>query len=154
MWPWYGNLIFLSSQKLSSERPSSDGEGVAENGIAMCNGKEQGEFCSCQKYINQKKKSNSKTETTSRSVNPHYVKMSSVISLCKCHRPGYTDRTQRAPFGCTVSPGLHSNAAKPWSRLSPFVWVCSLHELIVFYFFCGVGRWALCFLAYGFLVPI
>ena len=37
----------------------------------------------------------------------------------------------------TVSPGLHSNAAKPWSRLSPFVWVCSLHELIVFYFFCA-----------------
>nr|XP_023405435.1 actin filament-associated protein 1 [Loxodonta africana] len=30
-------------KKLSSERPSSDGEGVAENGIAVCNGKEQGE---------------------------------------------------------------------------------------------------------------
>lgn len=32
-------------QKLSSERPSSDGEGVVENGIsAICNGKEQGEI--------------------------------------------------------------------------------------------------------------
>ncbi|XP_074130186.1 actin filament-associated protein 1 isoform X7 [Sminthopsis crassicaudata] len=29
-------------KKLSSERPSSDGEGGAENGITMCNGKEQG----------------------------------------------------------------------------------------------------------------
>ncbi|EPY88683.1 actin filament-associated protein 1 isoform 1 [Camelus ferus] len=29
-------------KKLSSERPSSDGEGVIENGITMCNGKEQG----------------------------------------------------------------------------------------------------------------
>ncbi|XP_027629667.1 actin filament-associated protein 1 isoform X2 [Tupaia chinensis] len=29
-------------KKLSSERPSSDGEGVVENGITMCNGKEQG----------------------------------------------------------------------------------------------------------------
>ncbi|XP_036097896.1 actin filament-associated protein 1 isoform X1 [Molossus molossus] len=28
-------------KKLSSERPSSDGEGVAENGITVCNGKEQ-----------------------------------------------------------------------------------------------------------------
>eukprot|EP00069_Balaena_mysticetus_P004675 bmy_17472T0 len=28
-------------KKLSSERPSSDGEGVTENGIAVCNGKEQ-----------------------------------------------------------------------------------------------------------------
>lgn len=58
------------------------------------------------------------------------------------------------PLVSTVSPGLHFNAAKPWSRLSPFVWVCSLHELIVFYFFCGVGGWALGLLAYGLLVPI
>nr|XP_054340888.1 actin filament-associated protein 1 isoform X6 [Pongo pygmaeus] len=29
-------------KKLSSERPSSDGEGVVENGITTCNGKEQG----------------------------------------------------------------------------------------------------------------
>uniref|UniRef100_A0A5F8G4B5 Actin filament-associated protein 1 n=1 Tax=Monodelphis domestica TaxID=13616 RepID=A0A5F8G4B5_MONDO len=29
-------------KKLSSERPSSDGEGGTENGITMCNGKEQG----------------------------------------------------------------------------------------------------------------
>lgn len=28
-------------KKLSSERPSSDGEGVPENGVTMCNGKEQ-----------------------------------------------------------------------------------------------------------------
>lgn len=28
-------------KKLSSERPSSDGEGAAENGLALCNGKEQ-----------------------------------------------------------------------------------------------------------------
>ena len=58
------------------------------------------------------------------------------------------------PLVSTVSPGLHFNAAKPWSRLSPFAWVCSLHELIAFYFFCGVGGWALCLLAYGFLVPV
>lgn len=33
----------MSLQKLSSERPSSDGEGAVENGIAtVCNGKEQG----------------------------------------------------------------------------------------------------------------
>lgn len=36
-------LISLSLQKLSSERPSSDGEGAVENGITTaCNGKEQG----------------------------------------------------------------------------------------------------------------
>lgn len=38
-----------SFQKLSSERPSSDGEGVMENGVTVCNGKEQGEFCPKQK---------------------------------------------------------------------------------------------------------
>lgn len=38
-----------SLQKLSSERPSSDGEGVMENGVAVCNGKEQGESCPKQK---------------------------------------------------------------------------------------------------------
>lgn len=38
-----GQLISLFLQKLSSERPSSDGEGAVENGITtVCNGKEQG----------------------------------------------------------------------------------------------------------------
>lgn len=36
-------LLSLSLQKLSFERPSSDGEGAVENGITtVCNGKEQG----------------------------------------------------------------------------------------------------------------
>lgn len=36
-------LISLPLQKLSFERPSSDGEGAVENGITtVCNGKEQG----------------------------------------------------------------------------------------------------------------
>ncbi|XP_055988891.1 actin filament-associated protein 1 isoform X2 [Sorex fumeus] len=46
-------------KKLSSERPSSDGEGAAENGLALCNGKEQ---------VKRKKSAKSETKGTASKV--------------------------------------------------------------------------------------
>lgn len=75
-------LSVSSPQKLSSERPSSDGEGVVENGVAVCNGKEQGEFCPkhCGPF---------------REPRPRACLLG--VRSRACHRPGRTDGSEKAP---------------------------------------------------------
>lgn len=71
-------------KKLSSERPSSDGEGVAENGIAMCNGKEQ---------VKRKKSSKSETKGTVSKVTGK--KITKIIGLGK-KKPSTDEQTSSA----------------------------------------------------------
>uniref|UniRef100_A0A8C0A7G2 Actin filament-associated protein 1 n=1 Tax=Bos mutus grunniens TaxID=30521 RepID=A0A8C0A7G2_BOSMU len=71
-------------KKLSSERPSSDGEGVAENGIAMCNGKEQ---------VKRKKSSKSEAKGTVSKVTGK--KITKIIGLGK-KKPSTDEQTSSA----------------------------------------------------------
>ncbi|KAG5207889.1 hypothetical protein JEQ12_017653 [Ovis aries] len=71
-------------KKLSSERPSSDGEGVAENGIATCNGKEQ---------VKRKKSSKSEAKGTVSKVTGK--KITKIIGLGK-KKPSTDEQTSSA----------------------------------------------------------
>ncbi|XP_012512199.1 PREDICTED: actin filament-associated protein 1 [Propithecus coquereli] len=71
-------------KKLSSERPSSDGEGVIENGITMCNGKEQ---------VKRKKSSKSETKGTVSKVTGK--KITKIIGLGK-KKPSTDEQTSSA----------------------------------------------------------
>ncbi|XP_066479923.1 actin filament-associated protein 1 isoform X3 [Tiliqua scincoides] len=72
-------------KKLSSERPSSDGEGVAENGIsAICNGKEQ-----------VKRKKSSKTDSKGTVTKVTGKKITKIIGLGK-KKPSTDEQTSSA----------------------------------------------------------
>ncbi|XP_030780368.1 actin filament-associated protein 1 isoform X1 [Rhinopithecus roxellana] len=71
-------------KKLSSERPSSDGEGVVENGITTCNGKEQ---------VKRKKSSKSEAKGTVSKVTGK--KITKIISLGK-KKPSTDEQTSSA----------------------------------------------------------
>ncbi|XP_049742661.1 actin filament-associated protein 1 isoform X2 [Loxodonta africana] len=71
-------------KKLSSERPSSDGEGVAENGIAVCNGKEQ-----------VKRKKNPKAEAKGTVSKVTGKKITKIIGLGK-KKPSTDEQTSSA----------------------------------------------------------
>ncbi|XP_027692399.1 actin filament-associated protein 1 isoform X2 [Vombatus ursinus] len=71
-------------KKLSSERPSSDGEGGAENGITMCNGKEQ---------VKRKKSSKSEAKGTVTKVTGK--KITKIIGLGK-KKPSTDEQTSSA----------------------------------------------------------
>ncbi|XP_072802786.1 actin filament-associated protein 1 isoform X3 [Vicugna pacos] len=71
-------------KKLSSERPSSDGEGVIENGITMCNGKEQ---------VKRKKSSKSEAKGTVSKVTGK--KITKIIGLGK-KKPSTDEQTSSA----------------------------------------------------------
>uniref|UniRef100_A0A8C6AZY9 Actin filament-associated protein 1 n=1 Tax=Monodon monoceros TaxID=40151 RepID=A0A8C6AZY9_MONMO len=71
-------------KKLSSERPSSDGEGVTENGIAVCNGKEQ---------VKRKKSSKSEAKGTVSKVTGK--KITKIIGLGK-KKPSTDEQTSSA----------------------------------------------------------
>uniref|UniRef100_A0A2K5MWV9 Actin filament-associated protein 1 n=1 Tax=Cercocebus atys TaxID=9531 RepID=A0A2K5MWV9_CERAT len=71
-------------KKLSSERPSSDGEGVVENGISTCNGKEQ---------VKRKKSSKSEAKGTVSKVTGK--KITKIISLGK-KKPSTDEQTSSA----------------------------------------------------------
>ncbi|XP_060511472.1 actin filament-associated protein 1 isoform X3 [Panthera onca] len=71
-------------KKLSSERPSSDGEGATENGITVCNGKEQ---------VKRKKSSKSETKGTVSKVTGK--KITKIISLGK-KKPSTDEQTSSA----------------------------------------------------------
>ncbi|KAM4854641.1 actin filament-associated protein 1 isoform 1-T1 [Thomomys bottae] len=71
-------------KKLSSERPSSDGEGVVENGITMCNGKEQ---------VKRKKSSKSEAKGTVSKVTGK--KITKIIGLGK-KKPSTDEQTSSA----------------------------------------------------------
>ncbi|XP_036708670.1 actin filament-associated protein 1 isoform X3 [Balaenoptera musculus] len=71
-------------KKLSSERPSSDGEGVTENGIAVCNGKEQ---------VKRKKSSKSEAKGTVSKVTGK--KITKIIGLGK-KKPWTDEQTSSA----------------------------------------------------------
>ncbi|KAM9238261.1 actin filament-associated protein 1 [Dugong dugon] len=71
-------------KKLSSERPSSDGEGVAENGIAVCNGKEP-----------VKRKKNSKAEAKGSVSKVTGKKITKIIGLGK-KKPSTDEQTSSA----------------------------------------------------------
>ncbi|XP_015450501.1 actin filament-associated protein 1 isoform X5 [Pteropus alecto] len=71
-------------KKLSSERPSSDGEGVTENGVAVCNGKEQ---------VKRKKSSKSESKGTVSKVTGK--KITKIIGLGK-KKPSTDEQTSSA----------------------------------------------------------
>lgn len=71
-------------KKLSSERPSSDGEGATENGITVCNGKEQ---------VKRKKSSKSETKGTVSKVTGK--KITKIIGLGK-KKPSTDEQTSSA----------------------------------------------------------
>ncbi|KAM9678600.1 actin filament-associated protein 1 [Trichechus inunguis] len=71
-------------KKLSSERPSSDGEGLAENGIAVCNGKEP-----------VKRKKNSKAEAKGSVSKVTGKKITKIIGLGK-KKPSTDEQTSSA----------------------------------------------------------
>ncbi|XP_072659125.1 actin filament-associated protein 1 isoform X6 [Canis lupus baileyi] len=71
-------------KKLSSERPSSDGEGVTENGITVCNGKEQ---------VKRKKSSKSEAKGTVSKVTGK--KITKIIGLGK-KKPSTDEQTSSA----------------------------------------------------------
>ncbi|XP_034528059.1 actin filament-associated protein 1 isoform X1 [Ailuropoda melanoleuca] len=71
-------------KKLSSERPSSDGEGVMENGIAVCDGKEQ---------VKRKKSSKSEAKGTVSKVTGK--KITKIIGLGK-KKPSTDEQTSSA----------------------------------------------------------
>uniref|UniRef100_F6Q3E8 Actin filament-associated protein 1 n=2 Tax=Monodelphis domestica TaxID=13616 RepID=F6Q3E8_MONDO len=71
-------------KKLSSERPSSDGEGGTENGITMCNGKEQ---------VKRKKSSKSEAKGTVTKVTGK--KITKIIGLGK-KKPSTDEQTSSA----------------------------------------------------------
>ncbi|KAF0870985.1 AFAP1 protein, partial [Crocuta crocuta] len=71
-------------KKLSSERPSSDGEGAAENGVTVCNGKEQ---------VKRKKSSKSETKGTVSKVTGK--KITKIIGLGK-KKPSTDEQTSSA----------------------------------------------------------
>ncbi|XP_026341701.1 actin filament-associated protein 1 isoform X2 [Ursus arctos] len=71
-------------KKLSSERPSSDGEGVTENGIAVCDGKEQ---------VKRKKSSKSEAKGTVSKVTGK--KITKIIGLGK-KKPSTDEQTSSA----------------------------------------------------------
>ncbi|XP_036184063.1 actin filament-associated protein 1 isoform X1 [Myotis myotis] len=71
-------------KKLSSERPSSDGEGVMENGVAVCNGKEQ---------VKRKKSSKSEGKGTVSKVTGK--KITKIIGLGK-KKPSTDEQTSSA----------------------------------------------------------
>uniref|UniRef100_G1P7P4 Actin filament-associated protein 1 n=1 Tax=Myotis lucifugus TaxID=59463 RepID=G1P7P4_MYOLU len=71
-------------KKLSSERPSSDGEGVVENGVAVCNGKEQ---------VKRKKSSKSEGKGTVSKVTGK--KITKIIGLGK-KKPSTDEQTSSA----------------------------------------------------------
>nr|XP_004656051.1 actin filament-associated protein 1 isoform X1 [Jaculus jaculus] len=71
-------------KKLSSERPSSDGEGVVENGVTMCNGKEQ---------VKRKKSSKSEAKGTASKVTGK--KITKIIGLGK-KKPSTDEQTSSA----------------------------------------------------------
>ncbi|XP_012328945.1 actin filament-associated protein 1 isoform X2 [Aotus nancymaae] len=71
-------------KKLSSERPSSDGEGVVENGITTCNGKEQ-----------VKRKKSSKPEAKGTVSKVTGKKITKIISLGK-KKPSTDEQTSSA----------------------------------------------------------
>ncbi|XP_058402648.1 actin filament-associated protein 1 isoform X3 [Diceros bicornis minor] len=71
-------------KKLSSERPSSDGEGVIENGITVCNGKEQ---------VKRKKSSKSEAKGTVSKVTGK--KITKIIGLGK-KKPSTDEQTSSA----------------------------------------------------------
>lgn len=71
-------------KKLSSERPSSDGEGAAENGVALCNGKEQ-----------VKRKKSSKTEAKGTASKVTGKKITKIIGLGK-KKPWTDEQTSSA----------------------------------------------------------
>ncbi|XP_053778879.1 actin filament-associated protein 1 isoform X3 [Desmodus rotundus] len=71
-------------KKLSSERPSSDGEGVIENGVAMCDGKEP---------VKRKKSSKSEGKGTVSKVTGK--KITKIISLGK-KKPSTDEQTSSA----------------------------------------------------------
>ncbi|XP_054564314.1 actin filament-associated protein 1 isoform X2 [Eptesicus fuscus] len=71
-------------KKLSSERPSSDGEGVLENGVAVCNGKEQ---------VKRKKSSKSEGKGTVSKVTGK--KITKIIGLGK-KKPSTDEQTSSA----------------------------------------------------------
>ncbi|XP_004383607.1 actin filament-associated protein 1 [Trichechus manatus latirostris] len=71
-------------KKLSSERPSSEGEGMAENGIAVCNGKEP-----------VKRKKNSKAEAKGSVSKVTGKKITKIIGLGK-KKPSTDEQTSSA----------------------------------------------------------
>ncbi|XP_012879369.1 PREDICTED: actin filament-associated protein 1 [Dipodomys ordii] len=71
-------------KKLSSERPSSDGEGVVENGVAACNGKEQ---------VKRKKSSKAEAKGTVSKVTGK--KITKIIGLGK-KKPSTDEQTSSA----------------------------------------------------------
>ncbi|XP_029419286.1 actin filament-associated protein 1 isoform X2 [Nannospalax galili] len=71
-------------KKLSSERPSSDGEGTVENGVTTCNGKEQ---------VKRKKSSKSETKGTVSKVTGK--KITKIIGLGK-KKPSTDEQTSSA----------------------------------------------------------
>ncbi|XP_015982607.2 actin filament-associated protein 1 isoform X1 [Rousettus aegyptiacus] len=71
-------------KKLSSERPSSDGEGVTENGVTVCNGKEQ---------VKRKKSSKSEGKGTVSKVTGK--KITKIIGLGK-KKPSTDEQTSSA----------------------------------------------------------
>ncbi|XP_037685255.1 actin filament-associated protein 1 isoform X1 [Choloepus didactylus] len=89
-------------KKLSSERPSSDGEGVVENGISVCNGKEQ---------VKRKKSSKSEAKGTVSKVTGK--KITKIIGLGK-KKPSTDEQTSSAEEDVPTCGYLNVLANSRW----------------------------------------
>ncbi|XP_076992447.1 actin filament-associated protein 1 isoform X11 [Tamandua tetradactyla] len=89
-------------QKLSSERPSSDGEGAVENGVSMCNGKEQ---------VKRKKSSKSEAKGTVSKVTGK--KITKIIGLGK-KKPSTDEQTSSAEEDVPTCGYLNVLANSRW----------------------------------------
>ncbi|XP_076992448.1 actin filament-associated protein 1 isoform X12 [Tamandua tetradactyla] len=89
-------------KKLSSERPSSDGEGAVENGVSMCNGKEQ---------VKRKKSSKSEAKGTVSKVTGK--KITKIIGLGK-KKPSTDEQTSSAEEDVPTCGYLNVLANSRW----------------------------------------